>query len=125
MVKEIGKDEWKKKVEESDNPVLIEFMLPSCPICQTMEPILKEVASDYDGELDVYKVHARNEQGLSMKYGVRSTPTFIFFCKGEQVAQLNGGINKTIMENTIKYSIKSGSKCADRRTTVPELTGYR
>lgn len=125
MIKEIGKDEWDEKVEESDNAVLVEFMLPSCPVCQNMEPILKEVASSYDEELDVYKVHARNEQELSMKYGVQSTPTFIFLCKGEQIAQLNGGINKTILENTIKHSIKSGSKCADRRTTVPELTGYR
>jgi len=67
--------EWKF---EGENPCIIDFYADWCAPCKIVAPILEELATDFDGKLDVYKVNTEQEQELAAVFGIRSIPSFLF-----------------------------------------------
>ena len=64
-------------------------------------PILEELAKEYDGKIDIYKVDTEKEQELAAVFGIRSIPTLLF-CPMDgrpQVAQ--GAMSKADFEKAI------------------------
>jgi len=66
---------WKFKGER---PCVIDFYADWCAPCRRMQPVLNELAIEYDGKIDIYKVNVDKEKNLSMAFGVSSIPAFIF-----------------------------------------------
>src|SRR3712207_8630656 len=63
--------EW---VFEGDKPAIIDFYATWCGPCKATAPILEELANDYAGKIDVYKVDVDQQQELAALFGVRSIP---------------------------------------------------
>ena len=59
-------------------PVLIDFYATWCGPCRVLEPILDELSTEYDGEIDIYKVNTEEEMELAGAFGVMSLPTLLF-----------------------------------------------
>jgi thioredoxin len=71
---EINK-EWKF---EGDKPCVIDFYADWCSPCKIVAPVLEELAKDFDGKIDVFKVNTEEEQELASAFGIRSIPSFLF-----------------------------------------------
>jgi len=67
--------EWKF---EGAKPCIIDFYADWCAPCKIVAPILEELATDFDGKLDVYKVNTEEQQELAAAFGIRSIPSFLF-----------------------------------------------
>ena len=62
-------DAWNFK---GDKPAIIDFYATWCGPCKATAPILEEIAQEYDGKIDVYKVDVDKNQELSALFNIRS-----------------------------------------------------
>jgi thioredoxin 1 len=67
--------EWKY---EGDTPCIIDFYADWCGPCKSVAPVLEELAKDFDGRINVFKVDTEKEQELASVFGIRSIPSFLF-----------------------------------------------
>ena len=67
--------EWKFLGER---PALIDFYAPWCGPCKGLLPVLDDLAREYAGRIDIYKVNVDDEPELASLFRVRSVPTLVF-----------------------------------------------
>ncbi len=67
--------EWKFL---GDKPALIDFYASWCGPCKIMSPVIDQIADEYAGRVDVYKIDVDEEEELATAFGVRSIPTMLF-----------------------------------------------
>lgn len=89
-VAELTDQEFKNKVENAPNPVLIDFSASWCAPCKALAPTIESVAEEYQGRLEVYKVDIEQAPEAAGTYGISSVPTCLFFKDGKVVDQFVG-----------------------------------
>jgi len=95
--------EWKF---EGDKPCLIDFYADWCAPCRMVAPILEELAKEYDGKLNIYKVDTDKEQELAMVFGIQSIPSLLFVPKDGQPQMAMGALPKETFKKAIKDVLK-------------------
>ena len=93
------------EVLKSDNPVLVDFWAPWCGPCKMVAPTIEDIAEEYSDKLKVGKCNVDDNQDLSMKYEIRSIPTFIIFKNGKEVSRNMGAAPKERIINSFKDHI--------------------
>ncbi len=94
--------EW---VFEGDKPAIIDFYATWCGPCKATAPILDELANDYAGKIDIYKVDVDQQQELAALFGVRSIPSLLFIPKEGKPQMQVGAMNKQQFEAAIKSTL--------------------
>ncbi len=84
-----------------ERPCVIDFYASWCGPCKTMTPILEELAAQYKGQIDIYKVNTEVERELAAAWGIRSIPTFLFCPKTEKPQMASGAMSKATMTEMI------------------------
>lgn len=116
---------WEKTVEKSRIPVLVMFYSPTCPHCRTMEPYVREFAREYAGGVIFAKVDITSSQWTAERFGVRSTPTFKFFCSGRPVSDMVGAVYPALLKRMVDEGIKNGRDCLEHSTGIDyDVSGY-
>lgn len=83
MAERISKEDFSKKVLQSDAPVLVDFYSDSCVACKKLSPVLADAEENYEGKLAVYKVNTNFDAELAEEYDVTANPTLLFIVNGE------------------------------------------
>ena len=81
---------FEQEVIKSERPVLVDFWAPWCGPCRMVAPIVEELAGEYEGKVDFYKLNTDENPKVSMQYQIRSIPTLLVFKSGEPVQQIVG-----------------------------------
>lgn len=87
---------------KGDKPAIIDFYATWCGPCKATAPVLEEVAGDYAGQIDVYKVDVDQQRELAALFGIRSIPSILFIPKTGEPTMQNGAMNKAQFEEVIK-----------------------
>ena len=74
----INEDTFKTEVLDSSQPVLVDFSAVWCQPCKMLDPIVKQLAGDWDGKVKVVKIDADENPNLVMQFGVMGIPTLLF-----------------------------------------------
>jgi thioredoxin-like negative regulator of GroEL len=124
-IKELDAESFEKLTSRCEELVVVMFFTNSCQNCKAMMPIYRKVAEELKGVAQLAMVNAQLHQEIAMTYGVRSVPTFKFFCHGHPTGEIVGGVNKTILRNTIKDFASYRHQCVSKSSKVIyEMTGY-
>lgn len=91
--------EWKYK---GTLPAIIDFYADWCQPCKMVAPVLEELASEYSGQIMVYKVNTEEEQELASVFGIQSIPTILFIPKEGQPQAAMGALPKKTFEQAIR-----------------------
>jgi thioredoxin 1 len=83
--------EWKY---EGEMPCIIDFYADWCGPCKIVAPVLEELANDFDGKINVFKVDTEEEQELAAVFGIRSIPSFLFVPSKGQPQMAMGALPK-------------------------------
>lgn len=87
---------------KGDKPAIIDFYATWCGPCKATAPILEEIAGDYAGQIDVYKVDVDKQRELASLFGIRSIPSILFIPKTGESSMQTGAMNKAQFEEVIK-----------------------
>ncbi|HKL08809.1 MAG TPA: thioredoxin domain-containing protein [Bacteroidales bacterium] len=108
----LNKEEFKEKVMdyeaneewkfEGDLPCIVDFYADWCAPCRVASPILEEVAQEYKGKINVYKVDIQKDKELATVFGVQGIPAFLF-CPKEGEPQMSSGIGRTNEETKAMF----------------------
>lgn len=85
------------QVLQHDQPVLVDFWAPWCGPCRTMNPIISELASEWEGKVTIGKVNVDQQPQLAAEYRIQSIPTFLILHNGQLKETLVGAIPKKLL----------------------------
>ena len=96
----INEDEFQTKVVGASVPVLVDFTAAWCGPCKMVTPIVEELAVDWEGKAEVYKMDVDANPNLPIEYGVMGIPALLLFVNGEVAARVAGFKPKKQLEKT-------------------------
>ena len=82
-------------VLKSAHPVLVDYWAEWCGPCKMIAPILDEVATSYQGKLQIAKMNVDENRDIPAKFGIRGIPTLMIFKNGELAATKVGAMTKS------------------------------
>lgn len=95
--------EWKF---EGDKPCLIDFYADWCAPCKMVDPILEELAEEYSGKINIYRVDTEKERQLAGMFGIQSIPSLLFVPLEGQPQMAMGALPKDTFKKAFKDVLK-------------------
>jgi thioredoxin reductase (NADPH) len=94
-MKEITSSEFETEVL-AEGKVVLDFYSTECPPCDALAPKFEGLAQLYGNDIKFVKMFRQQNKPLAEKYGVKSSPTLLFFENGEITGDsLSGGIKRS------------------------------
>lgn len=91
-------DDFRRIIDGSDVPVMVDFHADWCGPCKIMAPVLDEFAQAHKGEVLVAKLDTDRNAKTAQEFGIRGIPTLIVFRDGKESARQTGAVPRDKLE---------------------------
>ena len=120
-VLEVNADSWEREVIESGVLTVVDFWHNHCPWCIRLDPVFREVAEEYEGRIKFVKLNvleSPENREIAIRYGIMSTPTLLFFCKGRPVEGVIGFMPKERLKKIMDDMLEKHIECIKQSTEL-------
>jgi thioredoxin 1 len=104
-IKNVGEQDFKSVVLDSQQPVLVDFWAVWCGPCRMVAPIVDEISEDYKDKMGFAKVNVDESPKIASSYNVMSIPTLIVFKGGKPFEQVVGYRPKKDIQKVIDKAL--------------------
>ena len=94
LIKHVSDASFEADVLQASQPVLVDYWAEWCGPCKMIAPILDEVATGYEGKLQIAKMNVDENRDIPAKFGIRGIPTLMLFKDGQLAATKVGALSK-------------------------------
>ena len=88
----ITAQQFDQEVTQASVPVVVDFYATWCPPCRMIAPVLEQLAQQYAGRVNVFKVNVDQEPVLAAQFNISSIPTLLFIHNGQIVDRVVGAL---------------------------------
>jgi thioredoxin len=92
-------------IQQSEQPVLVDFWAPWCGPCHTIAPSIAQIAKEYKGKLLVVKINVDEKPQISAQYRIQGIPTIMIFHKGRQLMRESGALPYTALKSAVERAV--------------------
>lgn len=92
---------FQTEVLGSEKVTVVDLWAEWCGPCKAMNPVIEELASEYDGRAVVGKLNVDDNPEVPTQYNVRGIPTFLIFKGGQLKEKLVGMQSKQMLKAKI------------------------
>ena len=89
-ITQLKEGDFQVEVLEASLPVLVDFTAVWCSPCKMLDPVIQQLAADWQGKVKVVKLDVDDHPFLAMDYQVMSVPTLLLFKQGKPVERVTG-----------------------------------
>ena len=99
----ITEDNFREQVAEG--VMLLDVWAEWCKPCKALEPTIKEIAQEMEGQAKVGKLDADGHRRLASELGIEVLPTIILFKDGKEVERFMGIKSKETLTEAIRRAL--------------------
>ncbi|WP_245277384.1 thioredoxin family protein [Rhizobium leguminosarum] len=100
---------FQSEVQKSAVPVLLDLWAEGCGPCETIAPILEEIAVEMKGRIKVAKLNLGENPELAAQFGVHVIPTLAIFKGGEIAGIFVGSQLKSVIVKWVHRTLLTSS----------------
>ena len=89
-VQYVTEAEFQQEVLSAGTPVLVDFTAVWCGPCKMVDPIVKQLAGEWEGKIKVVKCDADQNPNILVNYGIMGIPTLMLFKDGKVAERVSG-----------------------------------
>lgn len=97
-----NKSEWEY---QGERPAVIDFYADWCGPCKMIAPIMEELADEYQGQVDFYKIDTEDQQELAAAFGIQSIPSLLFIPTEGKPQMAAGALPKETFKQVIDQEL--------------------
>lgn len=103
-IQEVNDNTFQSHVLEAAQLTVVDFYAPWCGPCRKMADVMAQIAEEYQGKVNVYKLNTDESLKTAKEYSISSLPSILIFKGGEAKERLVGLMPKSsIINNIEKY----------------------
>jgi len=100
---ELDRTNFEQEVRRASEPVVVEFVTDWCEFCEELEPVVEELADEYDCVIETARVAVDEHGRLANNYQIADVPTFIAFHRGNILKRDSGELSADDLEAIFEY----------------------
>ncbi|APJ04412.1 thioredoxin [Silvanigrella aquatica] len=101
----ITEGNFQTEVLENKTLAIVDFWADWCGPCKALEPVLEQIATEFNEKVKVCKVNVEDNPELAAKFNVRNIPFILFIKDGQKVAELVGNQPKQAIISQINAHV--------------------
>jgi len=120
-VLDVSASNWTEQTSKPSVLAVVYFWHNQCPWCQRFNPIFDEITEEFTGKIRFLKLNVLENpanQELADHYGIMSTPTILFLCKGRPVGQIVGFVSKEDLARGLNDILGRYRQCLSQSTEL-------
>ena len=91
-MKYVTEGDFQNEVLNESGPVLVDFTAAWCQPCKMLDPLVTQLAQEWDGKVKVVKLDVDQNPDTTQAYRIQAMPTLMIFKDGKVAAQRVGAL---------------------------------